>query len=402
MSLYEKLFKYAPSSNRTPLENFLTEALCDILERLRTVDSDAALDLLVQVFLGNRGSPAFRRTLEDASKFFWITQVRIKVGRQFGYLDLCLFVDGKPLVAIENKVAAGFTEHTLMGEGETKAISQMMLYDQWLCTKNPDGALVLLTHFTEGPEGFAERSPTANISHLFRAPVRNKCLWTTVYGWLAQWRNLVTEQDDIEIASLRKLVGEFLGFLEERKMAPISIRAGDLNVIGSWLEQDVWRKARQVLEETRNIAVPIVPLAYGKPKSFPVTYLAGQYDLLWDWTYCFEKELKWYVGWGLCGRDGLKGLDLRLSGESPYTFVLVTSEKMSIPLSKNTVRRAQSAGWGVREVGDPTPKQRWIRLVKQNSCSLLMDQDFNAQFREWVITAVKEAVSFLQDGHRQL
>ena len=34
MPLYERLFKYLPTKGHTPLENFLTESLCEILERL--------------------------------------------------------------------------------------------------------------------------------------------------------------------------------------------------------------------------------------------------------------------------------------------------------------------------------------------------------------------------------
>ena len=37
MTLYSRLFKYAPLSGRSQLENFLTESFCDLMERIKPV-----------------------------------------------------------------------------------------------------------------------------------------------------------------------------------------------------------------------------------------------------------------------------------------------------------------------------------------------------------------------------
>src|SRR5579859_4809409 len=103
MPLYERLFKYVPTKEHTQLENFLTESLCELLQRLTYADRASAMDFVTHVLLGDAAQESFRERLENAQSISWITQKRITFGSNVGYIDLCLFVGVELLIAIECK-----------------------------------------------------------------------------------------------------------------------------------------------------------------------------------------------------------------------------------------------------------------------------------------------------------
>jgi hypothetical protein len=75
MALYSRLFSYAPLPNRTQLENFLTESLCDWLDRITALDRKCLETFVVQCLAGSRGVPStFRERLASARNLSWKTQ----------------------------------------------------------------------------------------------------------------------------------------------------------------------------------------------------------------------------------------------------------------------------------------------------------------------------------------
>jgi hypothetical protein len=94
-----------------------------------------------------------------------VTQCSIQNGDQPGRLDILLLNSNyKPVLIIENKISA------------SAGNKQMALYRGWLQNQNPagwPGAICLLTHITEAPEGFLEAHPYNTI-----------CRWSEVYKWL--------------------------------------------------------------------------------------------------------------------------------------------------------------------------------------------------------------------------
>jgi hypothetical protein len=101
-SLYGRLFKYRERKARTPLENFLTEALADLINRLPKDELD---DFVASLLLDADAAEAWRDlTARGQVKISCRTQFPITSG---SILDI-LFVadDATPLLVIENKVPA--------------------------------------------------------------------------------------------------------------------------------------------------------------------------------------------------------------------------------------------------------------------------------------------------------
>jgi hypothetical protein len=318
----------------------------------------------------------------------------------FGYLDLCLFADSKPLVVVENKIDAGFTEHSTISGSEMITIPQLELYDQWLYLENPHAALVLLTQFTEPPEGFLDDvSEHTGLYGNFKISIRRKCLWTAIYTWLAEWAQAVQNHLNERIIFLRILVLEFLHFLEEQKMAPVSLSNSDLQVLKSFFEHEVWRKMQQLLESTRKIVLPKLENPHRLPRALPESHLGHEFDILWDFAYCFEESLMWYIGWGIAGNNGFKALEIPLSEPFPQIFVIATSEKSDIPLRTEDIKYAEESGWTIY---DQTQKQKWPRVMKRiNAISLNNTGDrFSTEYQQWVMNAAAEANEILKRGHK--
>lgn len=382
----------------------MTECLSDLLQRLTLIEDDRSTiqDFVTRVLLGSENI-ALSDCLRHAKTATWETQYRITDAGRHAYPDLCLFCDSKPIILVENKIAAGFTEKLLESETQTETVSQLHFYDRWLYKENPDAALVLLTHFTQPPAGFLHHEVAGNGSHPeFQIRFRNSCLWTDVFEWFSKWLN--SERARLpEYQCVRTLLGEFLAFLEGQNMAPVSLVAADLGVMDAFFEHDVWNKVKLLLERLRKDVEPLLPSLWGKPQRVPVTYLDAVDKLLWDWAYCFSdrKDLQWYIGWGLAGEDGLKGVHLAMTGASPYVFALLASDKIPVCLNHGAVKLAEEQGFHVWE---PIPAYKHYRVLKYTSAEALAGEgkDLGREFQNWVKTAVADLVPVANAAYKEL
>src|SRR5271166_3894730 len=112
MSLYANLFRYREGRDRKPLENFLSEALKDLLNRL---SKNEATEVIFDVLLNERRrteGPAAARSLNSlkirlasSSSLHWDTQRRIDFAGRARIPDISAFGSGSRLLAIEVKVA---------------------------------------------------------------------------------------------------------------------------------------------------------------------------------------------------------------------------------------------------------------------------------------------------------
>lgn len=110
MSLYAALFKYAAKKGYSPLENFLTNALADLLNRWCQTNETFALAFVSEALCLERSSSFPERRLQNqllrAKLLVWTSQRPIILSGQSGFLDLCLYSDGQLVLAIESKVKA--------------------------------------------------------------------------------------------------------------------------------------------------------------------------------------------------------------------------------------------------------------------------------------------------------
>src|SRR5688572_9681217 len=131
-TLYGRLFRYKARPDREPLEDFLSEALADLLGRMPRAEVTAFLD---HAFQQSR-SASFSSELAD-TKLEWRTQESVPGG----IIDLVLFADGTPRLLIENKTWSGFQDHSTVEE----EANQLHTYCRWLAEECPrDGPCAVL------------------------------------------------------------------------------------------------------------------------------------------------------------------------------------------------------------------------------------------------------------------
>lgn len=409
MALYSRLFKYAPLPNRTPLENFLTESLCDCLERMTALGRETVETFVVECLAGSQVPSSFRGRLTNARNLSWKTQHSFYFDGGRGCLDLCLFADNQIILVIENKVAAGFTIHALSPDDEAaenaeggEELSQLDFYGRWLSAKYPGAGLVLLTHLTQAPATFLlnESNRTeASTTDVFHRVAR----WATVYEWIVRWQERDADyfKNSPQGIVLRLLTSEFLEFLEQNNMNATEMKKGDFELLNAYFAQDIWKKMRDLTESTQTLVSPVLPeVCRFRPSKERNTEAWEQTQIVWDWAYCYERDLYWYVGWGLAGQHGLRDIGIEFPG-ALQAFVVVTSDKADIPVAGEELNACERQGWIVYG----TSSKHQLRLLKFVAPDLLMvpSERFNLSFGHWVAAAVKEGISLLEnaDQHRR-
>ncbi|HLW69951.1 MAG TPA: hypothetical protein VKS22_04955 [Candidatus Binataceae bacterium] len=245
MSIYSRLYKYQENENRSKLENFLTEALADLLSRDATLARKFIFDVLLKDNCPkNTGAKreALAKKLANAEKLEWRTQKAL--GGISEKPDISVFANDsdKPIILLENKINAGFTHsHTLAvtsEEGIKQEYDQLQKYGQWLTKKVPDGALVFLTHHTLVPEGFLTHSK-------YGSTIRSFCYWRSVYAWLEEAR----QGSPGFVGIVNDLIGEFSHFLSERRMTDLN--RGDLDTLSPFLSKDLYGKLEELTDFIR-------------------------------------------------------------------------------------------------------------------------------------------------------
>jgi hypothetical protein len=112
-SFYGRLFKYRERKAKAPLENFLTEALADLLNRMPKDELD---DFVSNLLLEGEAASIWREVMAGGHvKVSCRTQFPITNG---SILDILLIAhDAKPLLVVENKVGAAVrTGHPSEGD----------------------------------------------------------------------------------------------------------------------------------------------------------------------------------------------------------------------------------------------------------------------------------------------
>lgn len=401
--LYRRLFKYAPR-DKTPLENFLTEALCDLLERITSSDRSAGECFIKRAFLAEtEASSKIFSKIHSAEHLTWNTQYTFKFNNECGRPDLCLSAGADIILVIENKVGAGLTTHSAPGgidDRDTR--NQLEFYDDWLATTYPEAGLVLLTHLTDAPPGFVEYESVPELgegvsSHRYKAAFRRECRWTNVYECLLTWCDGIANQTQYEEQTVsRALTREFCSFLRENSMGLRKIENKDLELLDSFFSQEILNTFKQLSEIVRTAVIPVIPNAQRLPKSLPQTHAWGRDEVIWDWSYCYENTLDWYLGWGFAAKNAFKGSGIVLP-DSLQAFVVLASDVTNIPLQQHELARARQQGW----VDYNPPPKRNLALIKTLNPQHLAAsaEGFNRAFQDWVVGTIREGVGILGAAH---
>jgi hypothetical protein len=404
-SLFTRLFKYSPRDGHTPLENFLTESLCYFLNGMTALDRLSLERLICEVLCGPSVPAALLSTISGARSLSWTPQQTIRWAGSLGYLDICLTADNDIVLVVENKLGAGFTTHQIPGvieeiDGSREEVGcdQLAFYEKYLQSKGKVAGLVLLTHMREAPITFLTgQSGKKGQGVVFR----HVCRWAEVHRWLTQWQFSPTSTPalDSEGAFLMKLARELARFLEEQDMIVEDLSGDDLDVMKAFYAQDVPRKMCSLFLSLRKsiLALPALITPYG---GAPTTFDTAN-EIAWDWVYCFEQELEWFVCWGIAGagRYGLISYDIRF--DAPLqAFVVIGTDKREIPMSQERLQSLDSSGWKAYEL----PRSKKLRLVKSVAPSELLEagRTFNLAFENWATRTASEALEILHAAHEDI
>jgi hypothetical protein len=308
VSLYSRLFAYRQRKDRSPLENFLTEALCDLLNRLPATEGpEFVADLLLP---SDDARERWNRRFRDtAHHYFWETQKWITANDQTLCLDLVLFCDRRPLLVVENKVGAAVGQHHASSDDDTgdnrgglphRAVeNQLQLYGRWLAGQCESlswpGAIILLTHSTAPPDDFGSGASQYGVRW------QRVCRWPSIWNWATSRAS--REAGDGPKPAWQVLAGDLAEFLRERGMTLETPTDRDLAAAEVYIgSADRYKRLfdRMWLEAVR----PVWPDYYGHPANEGRVDYSSDLGVLQDWIYVQRPYSPynwnvWYVGWGI-------------------------------------------------------------------------------------------------------
>lgn len=337
-SLYGRLFTYRERPDRTPLEDFLTEALCDLLNRL---PREVMREFVAKLFLPPDAGDAWREIVDNGGILLWKTQERIAA---VGRLDLMLCCNEEPLIVVENKV------------GHSVTVEQLSGYGQWLgrqvAGQDWRGALVFLTHFTAPPDSFAKGD-----TNTYGVPWQPVCRWPDVWRWL---NANASAQPETSWGAFAKELADFLG---EQEMTSEMMTQHDLAALAVYvpsaarvhhLLHHIWTEAVKPSWDNDGL--------YGHSSLDAEHTTIGYYSdeaQISDFAYVRSPNAPydwnvWFLTWGIAFpeqpvkwcRDAIPPLPKR-----PYAFFgfLSANDRQPIPSDSKQGCWGLNDGWSVSE-----------------------------------------------------
>ncbi|WBH15325.1 PD-(D/E)XK nuclease family protein [Sphingomonas radiodurans] len=369
-SLYSRLFTYRERRDRSPLEDFLTEGLADLLNRF----PEPLARSVVSFLLSNNAEAIANvgKRWRCGASVIWTTQKIIDGGR---ILDLLLEIDGMPIMVVENKIGAGFQHHQPDPEqADGSGVQhQLATYGHWLARETDaewGGALVLLTHWTPAPADFARGA------EVFGCRYRSTIRWAELSRWLKR----SSESAEHGESDWARLSAEMNSFLKEQKMDSELATGQDLAALRIYVAsadrvrnsvESIWEGAKSFWRPIcQNAAVPIeVSTAYG---------------CVWKYRYLARSDLRSsYLAVGIRYPDiGSYSSDFSTDG-GPYFFVEIGSDDDGSAVND----LALPDGWLVRD----DMRMATLPLRELSSHAELQV----AEAEKWVRSRLGEVVSAL-------
>jgi hypothetical protein len=300
MDIYTRLYKYRETPSVSPAENFLTEALADIFNRLPIHCRTELLARLLPASCSSR----LRSMCKDAKQIEAVTQVSIVATGSLKRPDMIVYLDSKPLVLFEVKVNAPLQEHRLEGpkaerplqanNNESVFRNQLKTYSEWIGSQSFGdwpGAVVFLTHGTRAPAGFEDDGREGN------SVIGAMRRWKDIGGWLAN--NIDLGQSEMTYCAL---ASDFNHFLERQGLMTDFISSRDLAATALFMP------TYRALEHTVKTVISAVATKYQKSRGGNIhSGFWPEGNVYWAWYYLNNKlnpaGAKFYIAIGICFPD---------------------------------------------------------------------------------------------------
>ena len=297
-NLYRKLFR-SRSAQRDRLEDFLTEALADLLNRL---SEEQRVNFCTECFLlqlSESERNEWKNFAAASSRTELRTQEPITALGAEKRPDLVLYGQKgdetknarkgrsgprakslEPLMLIEAKISAPF------------GVSQLLSYDGWLSECGaPCAALVTLTHTTNPPPDFTIGSAT------YRTKLRSSVRWSSVHTRI---RAMLDDSTDRLNPTVASLAHELIDFMEEEGIAFPEPTLQDVAAARIYLASGAHERLAAFMKGVRVEVQQGLPEAKKKKwlGSSPSVFsqLETEAGALEDW---FELHKGVYVHWGI-------------------------------------------------------------------------------------------------------
>lgn len=327
MGIYTRLFRYRQTESLSPKENFLTEALADLFNRL---PADKQTIFLVDA-LHPSWAEEVRARCGRARVIEAQTQVSIVVDGAVKRPDMVINLDDHPFAVVEVKVDAELQRHAVsVGEGEATDVApfdrdQLTTYGLWIAAQGHDGwpgAVVFITHGTRAPEGFGADGRTG--------PIETTHKWKAVGDWLADNLDFDDPND-----TCGALAADLYEFLSEENLMPEFMTAQDLAATSLFLPSaaNVRHTFSAVLKEVSRVH-PGARSGSVKVDDWPE---ANAYI---GWFYLNRgvnvKRSAFALSIGICfgGNSALSDQDSTvLPRHEPFFFIYVADENNRVPIT---------------------------------------------------------------------
>jgi len=373
--MYGRLFKYRESPKRTPLEDFLTEALADFINRL---PSSIRSSFIGELFIPQTASQEWASLNAADAVITANTQYQIEDGR----IDLLILVNGTPTIVIENKVSAPFTSNH-------GAEDQLIRYGRWLqgqCPLKWPSTLCLLTHITPSPRDFLSEGAR----HLYQ--VHSKvCSWSRLGRKLDEIAR--SEWNDVwEIERTRFLAQELFTFLRERGMT------GEYAGLDEFAAAFLYLKAADKMEHTfETISVHLDSMNGVFPK------LSYSYDaslwyetsngLIWGWRCLTGSLQNVYFGYGISKSPKQHFTGGTIPDGDSIFICVATDHKREFDILRTAATQKQKPDWTVSSIGDSIA---WISF-RSLSEALSNPEGFAPLMIAWIDDNKDELDRFVRD-----
>jgi hypothetical protein len=337
VDIYTRLYKYRDTPSKAPTENFLTEALADVFNRL---PMPIRTEFLIGM-LPDSCSNQLRSKCGEGKQIEAVTQVPIVAAGSVKRPDMIVYLDSKPLVLLEVKIHAPLQEHEigLEAEGPVQADSseiifqgQLKTYSNWIGSHRLDdwpGAVVFLTHGTRAPAGFEDDGREGN------SAIGATRTWKDIADWLKN--NLDLNQSEVTYCAL---ASDLRHFLEGQGLMTDFISSLDLAATALFLPR------HQALEHTFRTVLSEVVSKHPKSKGGNLRFDFWTDGNAYNAWYFLNNKLnpanaKFWIGIGICFPDqGALGVNdaIALPKHEPFFFVIISdhyeNKKVSELLSK--------------------------------------------------------------------